>query len=196
MQACSVVLRTPRCGRRTSGSGKAEWSNLPSALQPRHFRPPPSSRWPPRSAASGLPGIIRATAKQPPAMSITPDERVPSFRAFDISSPSWAALPERIRWLAAILIVFTINVPGKEGAHIGKIRARDRSFIAFGNARSAPDFEGTTSACVHRQNKVNRMQMHPSGTGSTTRMAKPSAPDLVVHLAIEITAPLMRFLYG
>jgi hypothetical protein len=36
--------------------------------------------------------------------------------------------------------------------------------------------------------------MHPSGTGSTTRMAKPSAPDQVVHVAIEITAPLMRFL--
>src|SRR5436305_1008317 len=116
MQACSVVLRTPRCDRRTSGSGKAERSNLASVLQPRHFRPPPSSRSPPRSAASGLPGIIRATAKQPPATSITPDKRVPSFRAFDISSPSWAALPERVRWLAATLIVFIINLPGKERA--------------------------------------------------------------------------------
>jgi hypothetical protein len=31
--------------------------------------------------------MIRATAKQAPANSITPNEQVPSFRAFDIRPP-------------------------------------------------------------------------------------------------------------
>src|SRR5436190_44608 len=117
MQACSVVLRTPRCDWRTSGCGKAERSNPASVLTPRHFRLPPSSRSPSRSAADGVPGIIRATAKQTVVKSITPNERVPSFRAFDICSLLCLAPACGFYRLAGFFdLVIYVNVQEKERA--------------------------------------------------------------------------------
>jgi hypothetical protein len=94
------------------------------------------------------------------------------------------------------LIVFIINLPGKEGATKEKVEPEIVLSLLSAMLDRLRTSRALQISVVIRKNKVNRAQMHPSGTGSTTRMAKPAAPDQVVQLAILITAPLMRFLYG
>src|SRR6266446_4315501 len=87
MQACSVVPRTPRWDRRTSGCGKPEGSAPASPISLGHLRPPRSPRSPSGSPANKPPDEINPIAKHVAVSGIRAHERVLAFGAFNISSP-------------------------------------------------------------------------------------------------------------